>query len=350
MAVPCSLAAASSSPVGKGHRGRCVARAPCRASLQGPIDPASIHLPISPTAGLNATAPGIFGTSCPEMASPPGPSRPVAIGERAAVDEAADAHSPCASSSTTDALQPTQDTRPWQETDSRQQRCCRNLDCLSPILDGRNSTAHDPQGPTARRGSSATTTASLEGGQDDSRDSTADLEIPGMQPTQGTQSRHTVAPGPVETPTSISAANPSGWSATDSGQASLPCRTFFVMQNDGGSSRPSSSRRSQSYDTPSAVVTHSPPAPDDRRGSRPRMNRGGSPFRTGQPLEDGRARPQSRGQAVDGRSTECVLPRWQPDAEVTYCPICHAQFSIFVRKHHCRFVALSMHHFKGKVG
>ncbi|KAL7798119.1 FYVE zinc finger domain-containing protein [Trichoderma ceciliae] len=31
-----------------------------------------------------------------------------------------------------------------------------------------------------------------------------------------------------------------------------------------------------------------------------------------------------------------VLPRWQPDAEVTYCPICRTQFSIFVRKHHCR--------------
>ncbi|KAK1835602.1 FYVE, RhoGEF and PH domain-containing protein 6 [Podospora conica] len=30
------------------------------------------------------------------------------------------------------------------------------------------------------------------------------------------------------------------------------------------------------------------------------------------------------------------LPRWQPDAEVTYCPICRTQFSIFVRKHHCR--------------
>lgn len=32
------------------------------------------------------------------------------------------------------------------------------------------------------------------------------------------------------------------------------------------------------------------------------------------------------------------LPRWQPDAEVTYCPICHTQFSFFIRKHHCRFV------------
>ncbi|KYK58288.1 hypothetical protein DCS_05301 [Drechmeria coniospora] len=31
-----------------------------------------------------------------------------------------------------------------------------------------------------------------------------------------------------------------------------------------------------------------------------------------------------------------VLPRWQPDSEATLCPICQAQFSIFVRKHHCR--------------
>lgn len=37
-------------------------------------------------------------------------------------------------------------------------------------------------------------------------------------------------------------------------------------------------------------------------------------------------------------SSDIVLPRWQPDAEVTICPICHTQFSIFVRKHHCRYV------------
>ncbi|KAM7194273.1 FYVE zinc finger domain containing protein [Naviculisporaceae sp. PSN 640] len=36
------------------------------------------------------------------------------------------------------------------------------------------------------------------------------------------------------------------------------------------------------------------------------------------------------------RSPDFVLPRWQPDAEVTYCPICRTQFSTWVRKHHCR--------------
>ncbi|KAI1006362.1 hypothetical protein K3495_g1859 [Podosphaera aphanis] len=33
---------------------------------------------------------------------------------------------------------------------------------------------------------------------------------------------------------------------------------------------------------------------------------------------------------------ELVTPRWQLDAEVTYCPICKSQFNFFVRKHHCR--------------
>lgn len=47
------------------------------------------------------------------------------------------------------------------------------------------------------------------------------------------------------------------------------------------------------------------------------------------------ARP-ARGGRRD--SSVVVLPRWQPDAEVTYCPICRSQFSFFIRKHHCRYV------------
>jgi hypothetical protein len=42
-------------------------------------------------------------------------------------------------------------------------------------------------------------------------------------------------------------------------------------------------------------------------------------------------RPQQR-----GIPPEFAVPRWQPDSEVTHCPICRIKFSIFVRKHHCR--------------
>jgi hypothetical protein len=33
---------------------------------------------------------------------------------------------------------------------------------------------------------------------------------------------------------------------------------------------------------------------------------------------------------------EFVLPPWQPDSEITQCPICEAAFGFFNRKHHCR--------------
>ncbi|KKZ61242.1 hypothetical protein EMCG_04114 [[Emmonsia] crescens] len=34
--------------------------------------------------------------------------------------------------------------------------------------------------------------------------------------------------------------------------------------------------------------------------------------------------------------TDYELPRWQPDSEVSKCPICDTQFSFWYRKHHCR--------------
>ncbi|KAK8125874.1 uncharacterized protein PG998_001633 [Apiospora kogelbergensis] len=52
-----------------------------------------------------------------------------------------------------------------------------------------------------------------------------------------------------------------------------------------------------------------------------------------QPVQQARL---SESPGVRRRPSEFTLPRWQPDAEVTLCPICRAQFSIFVRKHHCR--------------
>jgi hypothetical protein len=39
---------------------------------------------------------------------------------------------------------------------------------------------------------------------------------------------------------------------------------------------------------------------------------------------------------IDRRQSDIRLPPWQPDADVTQCPVCHSQFSFWHRKHHCR--------------
>ncbi|KAF1952925.1 FYVE-domain-containing protein [Byssothecium circinans] len=36
------------------------------------------------------------------------------------------------------------------------------------------------------------------------------------------------------------------------------------------------------------------------------------------------------------RESDLVLPRWQPDHEVSHCFVCGSQFTFFYRKHHCR--------------
>lgn len=51
----------------------------------------------------------------------------------------------------------------------------------------------------------------------------------------------------------------------------------------------------------------------------------------------GQGQGQGQGQEPgQGPRIEFTLPRWQPDAEVTRCPICGSQFGFFLRKHHCR--------------
>lgn len=73
------------------------------------------------------------------------------------------------------------------------------------------------------------------------------------------------------------------------------------------------------------------PSQTGRRGDGPAFQATG--LAPAQPAQQARA---SEPQGVRRRPSEFTLPRWQPDAEVTLCPICRTQFSIFVRKHHCR--------------
>lgn len=45
--------------------------------------------------------------------------------------------------------------------------------------------------------------------------------------------------------------------------------------------------------------------------------------------------PQDRNREEES-GQDITLPRWQPDSEVSSCPICHNIFTFWYRKHHCR--------------
>jgi hypothetical protein len=42
------------------------------------------------------------------------------------------------------------------------------------------------------------------------------------------------------------------------------------------------------------------------------------------------------------RQSDIVLPPWQPDSEVSQCPVCKKPFTFLYRKHHCRYAHQSI--------
>ncbi|KAE8148075.1 FYVE zinc finger-domain-containing protein [Aspergillus avenaceus] len=102
----------------------------------------------------------------------------------------------------------------------------------------------------------------------------------------------------------------------------------------------------------SAIETgpHTPPDMDSRSilhplsPTRPESSVAGTSYAT--PIDLSSSPPDQRAQrASDRRSSwarpgndylEYIRPRWQPDSEVTSCPICGTDFSFWYRKHHCR--------------
>ncbi|RAL11916.1 phosphatidylinositol-3-phosphate-binding ubiquitin-protein ligase [Aspergillus homomorphus CBS 101889] len=78
---------------------------------------------------------------------------------------------------------------------------------------------------------------------------------------------------------------------------------------------------------------------------RPAMMMPGSSFAT--PIDLSSSPPESHPSSTNNTRrgswsraqdnfVEYTRPRWQPDAEVTHCPICMTAFSFWYRKHHCR--------------
>ncbi|EKG12968.1 Zinc finger FYVE-type protein [Macrophomina phaseolina MS6] len=46
--------------------------------------------------------------------------------------------------------------------------------------------------------------------------------------------------------------------------------------------------------------------------------------------------PDGSVSSVPRRDSDIVIPQWQPDSDVSHCPVCGTQFSFWYRKHHCR--------------
>ncbi|RSL52876.1 hypothetical protein CEP53_007947 [Fusarium sp. AF-6] len=130
---------------------------------------------------------------------------------------------------------------------------------------------------------------------------------------QGAAQTATQRPTSVEEPGSSSRDRVSAQSAT-----------LDIPQNDSEghpnpTSRPSGSARNSEY---------------RRTWAGPSRERMDAPLPSVRSLED--ALPPLPRSSRPSISSDPPRPRWQPDNEVTYCPICRTQFSFFVRKHHCR--------------
>ncbi|KAK8088388.1 FYVE zinc finger [Apiospora hydei] len=136
---------------------------------------------------------------------------------------------------------------------------------------------------------------------------------------------------PAELPSASAAAEPTR----------VPGLTLLEALNDlTVSPRTAAGTQNELPPLPSyAAEPTSPASLVGRRGSSQSGRRGdsaGSQSSGLLPAQPAHQTRPSEPQGVRRRPSEFTLPRWQPDAEVTLCPICRTQFSIFVRKHHCR--------------
>lgn len=61
-----------------------------------------------------------------------------------------------------------------------------------------------------------------------------------------------------------------------------------------------------------------------------------SPPRLYRPSTDRSVRRDYDEPGPQRRESDIVLPKWQPDHEVSKCPVCSNEFSFWYRKHHCR--------------
>lgn len=286
---------------------------------------------------------------CVRMAdSPAEGNSPLAHASPTAVHHAGSRPSSSSGSSYIGSDAPTTDSVncPWRTPEFHEDECSRYFDCPTHVVErqlpepaaavllvepsaepshansiGGPSAVVDPEetpGPSSRRSESPP--------EERSRSvSTSSSEQLGEASPQNDNDRPPMVPPRDESYFPNMSHEPE---AARAGLLELPIRTTSLPQT--------ASTLSQTTD-PTQRRLPSPPLPPVPQSTRPSMLELPPTPRSTSETTSSSAASSSR--SLHRNPSELVLPRWQPDSDVTFCPICRTQFSFFVRKHHCRFVS-----------
>ena len=138
-------------------------------------------------------------------------------------------------------------------------------------------------------------------------------------------------------------ANPSGYAPLAQPSTQAPGRSSMPihLSPSSSSSSPPRTSRGRTSGVPGSSrsmpidLSSSPPRPLRRDHTLPQPPQVQQPQQPQQQQQQQQQQPRRRQpQITDYMSFG--LPRWQPDSQVTKCPICGIPFSFWFRKHHCR--------------
>lgn len=268
----------------------------------------------------------------------------------------------------------------WRTPEFHDQECARFFDCPSHLVERRLSVDED-----AKEGTSIIGSYSSTGSSDDNADPTDegspiasgpgsdehdDGQSPAVSPRDsalepswqhGQTSPQSLAEAAILADQSDDAVIPSREPSTPASQmrgasataGSVPRQgndTQGEPEDDPGSSTPDTARGQSGLGDRSLPVLPNTESYGWSPPSRQRMN---APLPSPRDRTSGEVAARHRGHRHSGVSrrvsSDFALPRWQPDVEITYCPICHTQFSFFVRKHHCRCASSDDREFASRI-
>lgn len=222
---------------------------------------------------------------------------------------------------------------PYRDSQFHDQECSRYFDCPTHILRRDGTGATGPEDPSGQAEETRTTWQPEVAGMQ--------TENPQRPPSQGTDDDST-AESSFQLPGNEVASSPSLPLRPSPQQRATGTGAMTLMEALHDIRTPSSP--AQTIDTevaPAQISSPRQPSSASLRGLRPTSSRSSlsataPEFFPIQQQTQGQAAQPPRRPSQPRAAPEFALPRWQPDAEVTLCPICRTQFSIFARKHHCR--------------